>query len=63
MHGHLWTHRPEGDREAASTQYRRDALLGRPATEDETAQVVLFLFTNTFTAGVTVYTDCGYEPR
>lgn len=61
--GHLWSNRPTADREAAFAQYRRDALLGRPATEEEIAQAVVFLFTNGFTTGSTLYTDGGYTLR
>ncbi|ARF59263.1 short-chain dehydrogenase [Streptomyces gilvosporeus] len=61
--GHLWSNRPEAAREAAFAQYRRDALLGRPAAEDEIAQAVVFLFTNGFTTGSTLYTDGGYTLR
>ncbi|MFG2222299.1 SDR family oxidoreductase [Streptomyces sp. NPDC048644] len=58
--GNLWAHRPEQDREAAFAQYRRDTVLGRLGTEDEVAQTVLFLFTNGFTTGATLYPDGGY---
>ncbi|MFC5724243.1 SDR family oxidoreductase [Streptomyces gamaensis] len=61
--GHQWAGRPAADREAAFAQYRRDALLRRPATEEEIAQAVVFLFTNTFTTGSTLYTDGGYTLR
>jgi len=61
--GNLWSNRPAADRDAAFAQYRRDALLGRPAAEDEIAQAVVFLFTNGFTTGSTLYTDGGYTLR
>ncbi|WP_063729329.1 SDR family oxidoreductase [Streptomyces sp. RTd22] len=61
--GNLWANRPASDRDAAFAQYRRDALLGRPAAEDEIAQAVVFLFTNGFTTGSTLYTDGGYTLR
>ncbi|KUJ70520.1 short-chain dehydrogenase [Streptomyces albus subsp. albus] len=61
--GHLWANRPDADRAAAFAQYRRDALLGRPGTEEEIAQAVVFLFTNGFTTGSTLYTDGGYTLR
>ncbi|MGW3013074.1 SDR family oxidoreductase [Streptomyces sp. NPDC001219] len=61
--GNLWAHRPERDREAAFAQYRRDTVLGRLGTEDEVAQTVLFLFTNGFTTGATLYPDGGYTLR
>ncbi|MEU9113751.1 SDR family oxidoreductase [Streptomyces sp. NPDC048483] len=61
--GHLWSNRPAADREAAFAQYRRNTLLGRPGAEDEIAQAVVFLFTNGFTTGSTLYTDGGYTLR
>ncbi|MEU2872042.1 SDR family oxidoreductase [Streptomyces olivoreticuli] len=61
--GNLWSHRPAQDREAAFAQYRRDTLLHRLGTEDEIAQTVLFLFTNGFTTGATLYPDGGYTLR
>ncbi|MEU5419021.1 SDR family oxidoreductase [Streptomyces sp. NPDC020667] len=61
--GNLWSHRPAPDREAAFAQYRRDTLLHRLGTEDEIAQTVLFLFTNGFTTGSTLYPDGGYTLR
>ncbi|MFI1797948.1 SDR family oxidoreductase [Streptomyces sp. NPDC020379] len=61
--GNLWSHRPADDREAAFAQYRRDTLLHRLGTEDEVAQTVLFLFTNGFTTGATLYPDGGYTLR
>ncbi|MEJ8652451.1 SDR family oxidoreductase [Streptomyces sp. MS1.AVA.3] len=50
-------------REAAFAQYRRDSILRRPGTEDEIAQSVLFLFSNGFTTGATLYPDGGYTLR
>ncbi|OMI37289.1 SDR family oxidoreductase [Streptomyces sparsogenes] len=61
--GNLWSNRPAAAREAAFAHYRREALLARPATEDEIAQAVVFLFTNGFTTGSTLYTDGGYTLR
>lgn len=61
--GNLWAHRPEEDREAAFAQYRRDTVLHRLGTEDEIAQAVLFLFSNGFTTGSTLYPDGGYTLR
>lgn len=61
--GNLWAHRAEEDREAAFSQYRRDSILRRLGTEDEIAQNVLFLFTNGFTTGATLYPDGGYTLR
>ncbi|WP_433664874.1 SDR family oxidoreductase [Nocardia sp. CA-128927] len=61
--GHLWSNRPDTARTAAFDQYRRETLLGRPATEDEIAHSVVYLFTNTFTTGSTLYPDGGYTLR
>ena len=61
--GNLWAQRPERDREAAFTQYRRDTLLHRLGTEEEIARTVLFLFTNGFMTGSTLYPDGGYTLR
>ncbi|MFF3228971.1 SDR family oxidoreductase [Nocardia suismassiliense] len=61
--GHLWSNRPDLARAAAFDQYRRETLLGRPATEDEIAHSVVYLFTNTFTTGSTLYPDGGYTLR
>ncbi|MFI9052005.1 SDR family oxidoreductase [Streptomyces sp. NPDC053427] len=58
--GNLWAGRSSEDREAAFAQYRRDTLLHRLGTEDEIAQAVIFLFTNGFTTGSTLYPDGGY---
>ena len=35
----------------------------RPGTEDEIAHAVVFLFTNGFTTGSTLYPDGGYTLR
>ncbi|MDN3263356.1 SDR family oxidoreductase [Streptomyces sp. CSDS2] len=61
--GNLWAGRPAADREAAFAQYRGDTLLHRLGTEDEIAQAVVFLFTNGFTTGSTLYPDGGYTLR
>ncbi|MEV5596487.1 SDR family oxidoreductase [Streptomyces sp. NPDC052496] len=61
--GDLWARRPAADREAAFTQYRRDTVLHRLGTEDDIAHAVLFLFTNGFTTGSTLYPDGGYTLR
>lgn len=61
--GNLWAGRPEADREAAFTQYRRDTVLHRLGTEDEVAHAVLFLFTNGYTTGSTLFPDGGYTLR
>ncbi|MFF2327340.1 MULTISPECIES: SDR family oxidoreductase [unclassified Streptomyces] len=61
--GNLWAHRPAPDREAAFAQYRHDTVLHRLGTEDEVAHAVLFLFTNGYTTGSTLYPDGGYTLR
>ncbi|MEU8551669.1 SDR family oxidoreductase [Streptomyces roseoverticillatus] len=61
--GNLWAQRPAEVREASFAQYGRDALLCRPGTEGEIADAVLFLFTNTFMTGSTLYPDGGYALR
>lgn len=61
--GNLWAQRPAHIRQAGFAQYERDALLHRPGTESEVADAVLFLFTNTFMTGSTLYPDGGYTLR
>ncbi|WKU43484.1 SDR family oxidoreductase [Streptomyces sp. VNUA116] len=61
--GNLWAQRPAEVREASFAQYGQDALLRRPGTESEVAEAVLFLFTNTFMTGSTLYPDGGYALR
>ncbi|MER5888636.1 SDR family oxidoreductase [Streptomyces sp. NPDC001941] len=61
--GDLWARRPAAAREAAFAQYRRDTLLHRVGGEDEVAHAVLFLFTNGYTTGSTLYPDGGYTLR
>ncbi|MFJ3667065.1 SDR family oxidoreductase [Streptomyces sp. NPDC090106] len=61
--GHLWAGRPAADRDAAFAQYERDTVLHRTGTEDEIAHAVLFLFTNGYTTGSTLYPDGGYTFR
>ncbi|MFF1379419.1 SDR family oxidoreductase [Streptomyces sp. NPDC058308] len=61
--GNLWAGRPAADREAAFAQYRRDTVLHRLGSEDEVAHAVLFLFTNGYTTGSTLYPDGGYTLR
>ncbi|MFF4161214.1 SDR family oxidoreductase [Streptomyces sp. NPDC001678] len=61
--GNLWAQRPADVRRASFAQYGRDALLHRPGTEGEIADAVLFLFTNTFMTGSTLYPDGGYALR
>jgi NAD(P)-dependent dehydrogenase (short-subunit alcohol dehydrogenase family) len=61
--GNLWGGRPADVREASFAQYRRDTVLHRVGTESEVARTVLFLFTNTFMTGSTLYPDGGYALR
>ncbi|MEU7191921.1 SDR family oxidoreductase [Streptomyces sp. NPDC045470] len=61
--GNLWAQRPAADRENAFAQYRRDTVLHRLGTEDDIAHAVMFLFTNGFTTGSTLYPDGGYTLR
>lgn len=61
--GDLWQRRPAEVREAAFSGYARDALVGRPGTEDEVADTVLFLMGNRFITGSTLYPDGGYALR
>jgi NAD(P)-dependent dehydrogenase (short-subunit alcohol dehydrogenase family) len=61
--GHLWGQRPEAEREAAFSHYAQIALAGRPGTEDEVAQAVLFLMENRFMTGSVLYPDGGYTLR
>ncbi|BCP52606.1 putative short chain dehydrogenase/reductase [Kaistia sp. 32K] len=61
--GHLWRSRPEAIRETAFAHYSRIAAAGRPGTEDEIADAVLFLMRNSFMTGTTLYADGGYTLR
>jgi NAD(P)-dependent dehydrogenase (short-subunit alcohol dehydrogenase family) len=61
--GHLWRSRPDSVREPAFKHYASVAALGRVGTEDEVAQAVIFLMTNTYITGSTLYTDGGYALR
>ncbi|MFH9419693.1 SDR family oxidoreductase [Streptomyces sp. NPDC017529] len=61
--GNLWSRRPASVREPAADGYRDAALLGRLGTEGEVADAVLFLFTNTYMTGSTLYPDGGYALR
>ncbi len=42
---------------------RENNVLGRVGNEDEIAQAVFYLFTNTYTTGSTLYPDGGYALR
>ncbi|WP_267888837.1 SDR family oxidoreductase [Streptomyces sp. NRRL F-5755] len=61
--GNLWSGRPADIREQAATHYREAALLNRLGTEPEVAETVLFLFTNGYMTGSTLYPDGGYALR
>lgn len=61
--GHLWAQRPAEVREAAFTWSAENNVLGRVGNEDEIAQAVFYLFTNTYTTGSTLYPDGGYALR
>ncbi|MGX1760802.1 SDR family oxidoreductase [Streptomyces lydicus] len=61
--GNLWAQRPAHERAASFTQYRNDTLLHQLGTEDEIAHGVLFLFTNGYMTGSTIYPDGGYTLR
>ncbi|WP_301121570.1 SDR family oxidoreductase [Mycolicibacterium fortuitum] len=61
--GNLWAGRPAEAREVAFSHIEREAVLGRPGTEDEIADAVVHLFTNTYTTGSTLYVDGGYALR
>ncbi|MCP3801337.1 SDR family oxidoreductase [Allokutzneria sp. A3M-2-11 16] len=61
--GNLWAQRPAEVREAVFAQYGADSLLRRVGRESEVAEAVLFLFTNTFMTGSTIYPDGGYSLR
>lgn len=58
--GSLWRSRPDAVREAVFEGWREMALLRRTGTEEEVAQAVLFLMTNRFMTGTTLYPDGGY---
>ncbi|SFU30864.1 NAD(P)-dependent dehydrogenase, short-chain alcohol dehydrogenase family [Methylobacterium sp. 174MFSha1.1] len=58
--GSLWRSRPDAVRETAFEGWRDMALLRRTGTEDEVAQAILFLMTNRFMTGSTLYPDGGY---
>ena len=61
--GHLWRSRPSEVYEAAFAHYSTLTALGRPGTEEEVAETVLFLMQNSFTTGSTLYPDGGYALR
>jgi NAD(P)-dependent dehydrogenase (short-subunit alcohol dehydrogenase family) len=61
--GDLWARRPAQVRDAAFAGQAAGSLVGRPGAETEVAQAVLFLLTNGFTTGTTLFTDGGYSLR
>lgn len=61
--GNLWRQRPAEIREAAFSGFADISLVGRPGTEDEVADSVLFLMKNRFITGNTLYPDGGYVLR
>lgn len=61
--GHLWRSRPDAVRDAAFEQFSSTTTLGRVGVESEIAHAVLYLFTNTYTTGSTLYPDGGYALR
>lgn len=61
--GHLWRQRPADVRDAAFASYRDMSVVGRPGTEDEVADSVLFLMKNGFITGSTLYPDGGFVLR
>ena len=61
--GHLWRQRPEEIRNAAFAGFREISTVGRPGTEDEVADCVLFFMQNGFVTGSTLYPDGGFVLR
>ncbi|MET9296101.1 SDR family oxidoreductase [Streptomyces sp. NPDC003077] len=61
--GNLWSQRPAEVRDASAARYTEDTLLSRLGTEAEVAETVLFLFTNGYMTGSTLYPDGGYALR
>lgn len=61
--GDLWARRPAEVRDAAFAGQAAGSLAGRPGTQAEIAQAVLFLLTNGFTTGATLFADGGYSLR
>lgn len=61
--GDLWARRPAEMRDAAFADQSAGSLVARPGTEAEIAQAVLFLLTNGFTTGTTLFADGGYSLR
>ena len=61
--GNLWRQRPEEIRNAAFAGFREISTVGRPGTEDEVADCVLFFMKNGFVTGSTLYPDVGFVLR
>ncbi|MFC0306535.1 SDR family oxidoreductase [Rhizorhabdus histidinilytica] len=61
--GNLWRQRPAEIREAAFAAMSEISLIGRPGTEEEVADSVLFLIRNRLITGSTLYPDGGYVLR
>lgn len=61
--GHLWQNRPATIRDTAFAHYSAVSLAGRPGTEAEIADTVLYLMGNRFMTGTTLYPDGGYTLR
>ncbi|MGH4031137.1 SDR family oxidoreductase [Actinomycetota bacterium Odt1-20B] len=61
--GNLWNGRPAEVREPAAEQWREATLLHRAGSESDVADAVLFLFTNAYMTGSTIYPDGGYALR
>jgi NAD(P)-dependent dehydrogenase (short-subunit alcohol dehydrogenase family) len=47
----------------AYEHYRQNSLVGRPGTESEIADTVLYLMGNRFVTGSNLYPDGGYALR
>lgn len=59
----LWQNRPKELREMAFKAHENTTLLKRVGTTDEVADVVVFLLTNGYMTGSTLYPDGGYALR
>jgi NAD(P)-dependent dehydrogenase (short-subunit alcohol dehydrogenase family) len=64
MDGNFWsTRKSPAEKEEAFARYSRLNALGRVGTEAEVAQAVVFLMTNTYATGSTLYVDGGLALR